>query len=121
MSNVTTVLLSPGECHKVEGPVIAELNARLAALLPSGSREAEIPDYWALKPLSETAEAWGGSKWPPALYGGALNNLPFADFARLAAELPWSNPARFQVMAMLGGDDRYRVLTLADLRDWPEG
>lgn len=109
MSNITTVLLSPGGWAD-DARVVAELNARLDGL-PRHS-----PGYWELKDTAESASAWGGSKAPPALYAGALNSLPFAEFARIVADLPWSNPEAFQVMVMFDGDDRYRVLPLTDLR-----
>lgn len=109
MSAITTVLLSPGGWADDE-EAVAELNQHLGELNP------ELPGRWQLRNLSADPHAWGGTKHPPALYGGALNHLPFAVFARIAAELPWSDPKGFQLLVMSDGEARYRLLTLADLR-----
>ncbi|MGW4652543.1 hypothetical protein [Kitasatospora sp. NPDC004289] len=109
MSAITTVLLSPGSWEE-DQQVLDELNLRLRELDP------EAPGRWRLGNLSADGGSWGGTKYPPALYGGALNHLPFADFARIVAELPWSEPETFQLFVMADQEDRYRVLTLADLR-----
>jgi hypothetical protein len=111
MSNITTVLLSPGAWED-DATVVAELNARLRGL----PAHPGIPGYWEMKDNSEQATAWGGTKAPPALYAGAFNCLPFDQFARIVAELPWSSPEAFQVMVMFESDDRYQVMTLGDLR-----
>ncbi|MFG3056331.1 hypothetical protein ACGFZP_35995 [Kitasatospora sp. NPDC048239] len=114
MSEITTVLLSPGGWEE-DADVVAALNARLRELGP------EPPDRWALRNIATRDHAWGGTKWPPALYGGALNHLPFDEFARIAGELPWSEPELFQLFVMTQEEDRYRVFTLADLRVWTAG
>ncbi|MDR3079833.1 MAG: hypothetical protein LBV60_02700 [Streptomyces sp.] len=111
MSNITTVLLSPGAWVD-DAAVVAELNARLREL----PLHPEAPGYWALKNISEASSAWGGTKSPPALYAGALNGLPFDEFARIVAGFPWSVPEAVQMMVMFEQDDTYRVLTIADLR-----
>ncbi|MEV5944437.1 hypothetical protein [Streptomyces sp. NPDC051994] len=109
MSNITMLLLSPGGWAD-DAEAVTELNTRLGGLRPHS------PGYWELRNISDAA---GGSKVPPALYAGALNSLPFAEFAQVVAALPWSNPEEFQVMVMFDGDSRYKALSLTDLRAWP--
>ncbi|MFJ3219525.1 hypothetical protein ACIPLC_26815 [Kitasatospora sp. NPDC086801] len=112
MSAITTILLSPGGWEE-DADVVAELNVRLHPLSP------EVPGRWQLRNIATRDHAWGGTKWPPDVYGGALNHLPFAEFARIVGELPWSEPELFQLFVMAPDEGSYRVLTLADLRTWP--
>ncbi|MGW2873706.1 hypothetical protein [Kitasatospora sp. NPDC001225] len=112
MSAITTILLNPGGWAD-DDDVVAELNARLDLLSP------DLPGRWNLRNISTEDHPWGGTKRPPHLFGGALNHLPFAEFARIAAQLPWSDPEQFQLLVMGDGEGRFRTLTLADLRAWP--
>lgn len=120
MSEITTVLISATGCDEEDDRQINELNAGLRQLRELRGDPRDIPDYWALKNIAEPAAAWGGTKAPPALYGGTMNKLPFAQFVALVAGLEWPDPQAFQLMVMSDEDDRYRVLTLADLRDWAQ-
>lgn len=116
MSHVTTVLLTSGSC----GPQIDELNAGLQRLYQSrGGRDT--PGHWNLRNLAKFGEAWGGSKYPTDLYGGGLNFLPINEFVALVVGLDWPDPEDFRLMLSFEEDDRWRVLTLADLRRAPWG
>ncbi|MFB8237152.1 hypothetical protein ACFC58_11440 [Kitasatospora purpeofusca] len=109
MSDITVVMLSPG-CWADDTDAVAELNARLDLLSP------DLPGRWALRDLGARPEAWGGTKNPPACYGAAFNHLPLDDFLRIVGELTWTEPEAFQLFVMTEQDERYQVLSLAELR-----
>ncbi len=108
MTRVTTVLLDVG----LDDDLVAGLNERLAGV--GGYAKPDRP-YWELKDL--TGADWGGIKVPEQLWGGAFKYFDMAAFSRVVCETPWEHPDSVQVMIYDEDNFRWRLFSLADLRD----
>jgi len=120
VSVVTNVMLSLGALE--DELLIQQLNRQAQALRPEGVRALAYYDLRSLTqvdPHSEwcPSDFWGGSKVPECtVYAGAFNHLKVVAYVRLVRDLLWEYPEHVQLFVKLSADDRWRVVTVAQLR-----
>lgn len=125
MSNVTNVILLPGEqWPEVKGPwpswdFLAEQDCLQKAILTSHEAPEEDERGRRLGPSlrdiaeGEAADEWGGSKRPETeVYAAAFNHLDYDVFKAWVEGLPWLAPNQVRLLVHGQDDDSWAVLVL---------